>query len=313
MQDPRNLSWNQYNEARKFPLLYNCNPVSTDGNFRLPDDFLVGLYISHNLGTTLADPGSFFIGGITWYGTGVIISVYYRANAGAETKVAETTIDFSGDKIPEIAQLLGYSSSFVSGYIVVGEIGALKEQPTGDWKFNYAATTIDPFCIRFIATELSELYIRNGDKISGPFKGTITLQAGNKITLDPSSPNQEILSCLTPPATSGGTLVTISTVTDDDETENSKFVKTINEVKPDAKGNITFTTGESCLKIAPKAAEHAIEFSDSCTKPCCTCAELGPITEATKTLEASITELRAKIDTLYVQSQLISQAFLAAT
>jgi hypothetical protein len=309
MQNPRNLSWNQYNESRKFPLLYNCDPVSADGNFRIPDDFLTGFYISHNLGTKLSDPGGFFISGITWYGTGIIVSVGYRDNSGVISKVAETTIDIT-QAVPQVSHLLGYSDSFLSGYIIIGQVNALREQPTGEWTFNYAATTLDPFCVRFIATELSELYIRNEDKTAGPFKGVITLQAGEKILLEPSSADDNLLSCLAARPESG-TLVRITALED----ETGKYVKTINAVRPDADGNILFSVpaDSRCLAIAENLTEHSIDFTDTCSEPCCTCTELAPINEAVKLLQASMTQLQARIDTLSVQSEFISKALLAAS
>jgi len=97
MQDPRNLSWTHFNKARRFPLMFDSVPVSTDGLFTIPDDLLVSLYLSCNVSGAYDDPGAFYIGGLTYYHTGFVLAVHY-GNTGE--KVAETTVDITDGKLP---------------------------------------------------------------------------------------------------------------------------------------------------------------------------------------------------------------------
>jgi hypothetical protein len=306
MQDPRNLSWNQFNESRRFPLLFDCNPVSTDGHFTLPDDLIVGMYISYSILDRLADPVKFYIKKFIYYHTGFTLEVYY-ASSPEEIKLAEITIDLTAQEIKNnVAVLLGFDTAFLYGYIVIGSIAGLQQQPAGEWEFTPAATTLDPFCIRPVAKELSALYVRNGDKTIGPFTGEITLVAGNQVTLDVRTVS-DLFNCLENPVSNTGTEVVIHT---DDTEEESSCVRTINGVKPDVKGNIDFT-GKECLTIL-QSGEHTLEFSDKCAKPCCTCTELVPIEQAIDTLKSSVLEVESRLATMALQISFMSQAFQIA-
>ena len=106
MQDPRNLSWTQFNQSRKFPLLFGCTAVSTCGHFRIPDDLLVSLYLSYGVNTEFSDPGGFYIGRIIYWRDGISLEIHYDAK-----KVAETTIPLTGH-VREF-QSLGVTSSGV--------------------------------------------------------------------------------------------------------------------------------------------------------------------------------------------------------
>ena len=303
MQDPRNLSWNQFNQARRFPLLFGCHPVSRDGHFVIPDDLLVGLYLSYGLGRGHDDPGGFSIGSMTWWRTGLSLSIHYRA-AGRDVseKIAETTVDLNSGQM--VAPLLGLDSRFFYGHIVFGNWSGLEKQPAGEWIFEPDAAPIDPFCIRPILSEISALYVQNDGKTLGPFYGDITLAAGERIALSVRSADS-VLQCLENPPSETGTEVVIR-ATDDGSTGNGDGgIKTINGVEPDENGNLTII-GRSCMEITTEPA--TLLFDDKCAEPCCTCKEREPTLAKIKELEASSISLRSHLETLTLQAEFLAQS-----
>jgi hypothetical protein len=304
MQNPRNLSWNQFNESRRFPLLYNCSATSDDGHFIIPDDLLVSLYISYRTGTPFANPGTFYIGELVYYRTGFSLSIFYRTDDDIRTRVAETSVDFTADPIPTTASLLGVNTAFLNGYIVLGEMSGLEKQPAGEWTFSPEATTIDPFCIRLVAQELSALYVRNDTKTVGPFYGDVILRAGDAIKLDVRTVDN-LFNCLDLPVSDIGTEVIVSALP---ETSNdtTPAIRTINNVRPDANGNINFV-GRACLNIMPQGTGTLI-FEDKCSEPCCTCTELVPIEEKNKELQKSVGEVASRMDNLTTQVDFLAQS-----
>jgi hypothetical protein len=303
MQDPRNLSWNQFNESRRFPLLYGCSAISDDGHFIIPDDLITGLYLSYGTSAVFEQPGLFYIGNIVYFRSGFSLSVFYRDINNTETRVAETTVDLTANPRPSTAVLLGVNNSFLHGFIVLGQLSGLEKQPAGEWAFTPEAATIDPFCIRFVAKELSALYIRNENRTVGPFYGEVILSAGDRIRLDGKTADN-LFNCLERPVSDTGTEVVITAIPE--EIQNTTAIRTINGIAPDASGNITFV-GRSCLEIKPEG-EHTLIFDDKCSEPCCTCTELVPIEEKTKELQQSTQDLGSRLEALTVQVDFMSQS-----
>ena len=298
MQDPRNLSWTQFNQARRFPLLYGATAVSRDGHFIIPDNFLTGLYISYGLDTEFVDPGGFFIGRIIYWRNGLSLEIHY-----GDKCVAETTMDLTSQQT--VAALLGYSDRFFYGYVVIGSTTGLESCPAGEWDFDYEATVLDPFCIRPTVREISALYVKGSNpsqQLLGPFYGNVTLSEGENIALSVRSA-EGLLSCLDIPPSGEGTEVVIHAKTP--EADNS-CVRTLQYVTPDEGGNIQII-GQECLEIIP--GDATLTLNDVCSKPCCTCEELTPVEEKIKELDASVTSLRQHIDTLLLQADFLTQSF----
>ena len=302
MLDPRNVSWTHFNKARRFPLMFDSVPVSTDGLFTIPDDLIVSLYLSCNVSGEYSDPGLFYIGSLTYYHTGLVIEIYY---GGSGEKVAETTVDLSTGKLPEVVQLFARNPLVLSGILVLGGIDGLSRQPAGEWIFEPSAAQIDPFCVRYVAKELSELYVRSRGQTLGPFHGTVTFEEGDNIVLGIRTDGD--LNCLDPSLSGTGTEVVIHAL---DANASSPCIRTINGVKPDRAGNINFV-GQNCLKISPEG-QHTLVFTDTCSEPCCTCAELAPIEAAIKEITVSISQLSSRMETLNTQHDFLLHSISAS-
>ena len=304
MQDPRNLSWFQFNQARKFPLLHDCTAVSRDGHFTIPDDLLVGLYLSYSVGADFTDPGGFYIGRIVHFGTGLTLAIHYQEQgASTGSPVAETTIDFAST--PQTVSLLGYEAGFLHGTLVLGDTNGLASQPVGVWEFDRAATAIDPFCLRPTANELSALYVQNQGKTVGPFYGNVTLSAGSKINLTVRSADNS-LHCLETPPSGTGTEVVIGSQENDSIGTNDACIRTLGGVTPDEHGNIAIL-GRSCLNITAQPDQSTILLDDTCAEPCCTCKELAPVQEKIAELTRSVASLESHLATLSLQADFLGQ------
>ena len=307
MQDPRNLSWNQFNQARSFPLLYASTGLSTEKHFRIPDDLLVGIYLSYAFGGNFYDPGGFYIGEVVYYHTGVSLSIFYQPTEGAAgIRVAETTIDLTHNP-SKIATLMSVHPNFFYGHILFGEFHGLAEQPAGEWKFTHEAAAIDPFCIRPTADGMSALYVQNGGRVSGPLYGEVTLSSGERISLEVLS-GSNMLNCPEDTPVGSGTEVIISSSNEAGGPGGSasRCVQSINGVVPDEDGNIQII-GTSCLDINT-SQESTLVFNDTCAQPCCTCKELEPLDARMEELRERIRLLEKQTDVLKVQQDFLSQA-----
>ena len=304
MLDPRNISWTHFNKARRFPLVFGCVPVSTDGQFTIPDDLIVALYLSCNIRDGgYNDPGLFHIGSFVYFGTGFSLAVHYNGE-----KVAETTVDFSTGTMPEVVQLLSVGSPLVlSGMLVLGGTDGLSQQLEGAWEFSPEASQIDPFCIRYVTRGLSALYVRSRGQLLGPFHGTVTFSEGDNIELGVQSKGE--LNCLEEPGRIGhGTEIQITALAEERE---PPCIRTINSVRPDRNGNISFV-GQNCLKITPEG-QHTLVFNDTCAEPCCTCAELAPVEEKIKEITSAITQLSSRMETLHTQHEFLLHSLRSAS
>jgi len=191
--------------------------------------------------------------------------------------------------------------------LVLGDLDGLSGQPAGEWVFDSEATILDPFCIRYVAKELSELYVQTQGRLTGPFRGFVTLAEGENITL--AVRTEEDLNCLYPTISGSGTEVVINAV---DPTEGLPCIRDINGVKPDNSGGITFI-GQNCLEIKPGEVPHTLIFNDTCAEPCCSCAELVPIEDKIKEISDSIRQLTSRMETLHTQHEFMLHALSAAS
>ena len=310
MQDPRNLSWFQFNQSRKFPLLHDCTGRSQDGHFKIPDDLLVGLYLSYSVGTGYGDPGGFHIGRIVYFESGLTLAIHYQEQGASNSVlVAETTLNFSSNQ--RTVALLGYGAGFLHGTLVFGETHGLALQPAGVWEFDRSAAAIDPFCLRPTAQEISALYVQNQGKTVGPFYGNVTLSAGPRIQLTVRSADN-LLRCLETPLSGTGTEVVIGSQEDDVTGTNDTCIHTLGDVAPDKFGNITIL-GRSCLNITTQPDQSTILLDDTCAEPCCTCKELAPVQEKIEELTRSVMSLESHLATLSLQADFLGQLIPSVT
>ncbi|MDR1923178.1 MAG: hypothetical protein LBQ66_02295 [Planctomycetaceae bacterium] len=271
----------------------------------LPDDLITGLYLSYSVSSELFNPGKFYIRRFVNHSTGFTLYIAYHRGTGLEDyDLAELSVDYETITPGETLNLLGMNIAFLSGHLSLGDFSGIARQPIGEWEFDPSGTTLDPFCIRFVAKEISALYVQNKGVVSGPFYGTIHLIAGTGINLVTRSA-EETLHCLENPVTTDGTEVVINALHEEDPNVPEKYVKSINGVYPDSRGNIELV-GQACLTITPHG-EHSLLFRDKCAEPCCNCEELLPIEQKTQEFRATINNLASRTDMLYAQAVQLTQ------
>ena len=298
-------------------MLHDCSARSRDGHFTIPDDLLVGLYLSYGQDGNFTDPGGFYIGGLISYRSGMTLTIHYQGlNGSSIVKVAETSMTFDSSR-KNVVALLGYEKHFFSGTLVLGDIKGLANQPAGEWEFSHDATAIDPFCVRPMAAELSALYVQDHGKTVGPFHGNVTLSAGDRIGLTVRSADS-LLKCLEEPPVGTGTEViieafeTTTTSTQGQGETRTTGLQTVNGIEPDENGNITLI-GRSCLDIVGQSDQATIVFDDHCAEPCCTCKELTPVEEQIEQLTQSIASLETHIETLALQAEFLAQSIASVS
>jgi hypothetical protein len=313
MQDIANLSWNQWNQQRKFPLRYDCSGVSSDSLFQIPDDLMIGLSLTFALSQRFVDPSLFFISKISWYDPGLSVEISYVSSSETTETVAEIVVFLdSEEKFPEKPVLIqSVSSEEITGFLLFGSEGGLKSQPLGLWEFNAQTASLDPFCVRMLPSSVSSLYVQSGNNVLGPFYGEIHLQQGDGITLTAESGDSTILSPSIYPE-GYGTVVTLSQTVcsdlDGNEGENAAVpIYTINGVPPDSEGHFLLES-RSCLSIEPhSSSQHTLVLDDRCAEPCCTCSDLTPILAKIEEFTETLQQLEKSLDVVSFQTELLFQ------
>jgi hypothetical protein len=291
-----NLEWLNHNSQRSYPLAEDATKTDTTGTFVLPDDFILGLYLPVHAGLNV-DVENFFIASVSVFANGYNISIGYDDGSGNVAIVATAMIN-QATHTPNMSYALPGTGAFddTVGKIVIGVLDSINLQPSGQFGFDYAGGKLDADCIRPMIRGIQSIRVLNNGELSAPAYGHIILSAGSnfQITLTqlPGLPAEIRFD-----AVDGAGL----TETCDCEGTVGGPILTINGIGPDPAGNFQFN-GSACLEIKPVG--NGLQFDDTCSSPCCGCAELEQITKEieiigqnAQTLENFVNSLATKVDT----------------
>jgi hypothetical protein len=292
-----NLEWLNHNSQRSYPLAEDATKTDTTGTFTLPDDFLLGLYLPVHAGLDV-DVENFFIASVSVSANGYNISIGYDDGTGSVAIVATAAINQS-THVPNMSYALPGSGAFddTVGKIVIGVLDSINLQPAGQFAFDYAGGKLDADCIRPMIRGIQSIRVLNNGELSAPVYGHIVLAAGSnfQITLNqvPGLPAEIRFD-----AVDGAGL------TEDCSCEGGATagpIMTVNGIGPDPAGNFQLN-GSACLEITP--VSNGLQLEDSCSSPCCGCAELEQITreieiigQNAQTLENFVNSLATKVET----------------
>lgn len=268
------------NSQRRFPLFEGASQLDITGSVKIPTNFLVDMILPVHAGLTV-DPTKFHLKTLTVLGTGVTAVFGYDGTAIASFSLDATTFTPN-----QTLALEGTGDFFDSeGKVVVGSIVDILSL-AGEYEFDVAGAQLETHVIVPDLRGVSALFIKNGDEVSGPFDGDITLEAGNNFAIafqqrSGTAVDPHILSFS---AIDGAGLNTDCAC---DENRVLPCIKTINGIEPDTAFNFTVLESE-CIKL--EAIANGIQIKDPCSTPCCGCQELDIVKQ---TLERVVTQVNS--------------------
>lgn len=286
-----NIEWPNINTQRKYPL---CEGQTVaDGDFVLPNDFLVDMVIPVNIGMIPAvDPTKFHLAQVGVFSSGIVVSIAYD-----ETVFATINVPTTGFVEYGTYPIVGVSPFFdTRGWLVVGQLDSILRNP-GAWNFSLSTARIVPTVIRPNLRALTSIRVANGQDYSEAMAGDITLVAGQnfRFRVVPEL-NHVIFDCI-----DGGGMEEDCVCTDIEQ--QAPCIRTINGVRPNAAGELTLR-GTTCVALS--SGTNAITISDSCSEPCCDCRELKVITDELEVMLSNIQDLEtaaARMDAVLINIQ----------
>lgn len=301
-----NVEFLDHNTERRYPLAQHASCRDITGEFVLPNDFLVGLYLPISAAFTNIRLGHFTLRSIAAYATGFVITIGYENEAGDILPVA--TASFSRDlhKAYDAYQLRGLGDFYDSfGQIIIGKLDNIDQQPAGQWNFNLSGGALEIECMRPQLRGVSQLRIQNGTTLSDPLTGDIVLRAGANMRITPISEVGKD-TVIQFDAIAGEGLSKVCICAGDFA---SGPIKTINNIGPTSNGNFTLL-GSDCLTI--DTIQNGLQLNDVCSKPCCGCEELATVTQQLEQFGRSATTSENFLTSLEARVSQMDQAVLAS-
>lgn len=271
-----NLDWLSHNSQRRYPLAADATARDATGDFQLPDDFIVELYLPVHAGLDV-QPAQFFIQTIGVYAAGFSVIVGY--DDGSEVTQVASAVIARGTHVKNTSYALGGLGDFADsfGRVVIGSLGNIDKQPPGVWTFHLAGGRLETDCIRPIIRGISAFRVRNGSTLSDPIVGDVVFQAGTNERIDVIQTEGED-PIIRWNAIEGAGLNELCGCL---ESSDSPPIRYIDGVPPTSAGDFTLL-GSDCLRVEP--IEHGLRLVDRCSQPCCGDPELQAITQALEAL-----------------------------
>lgn len=272
-----NLQFLNHNAQRAYPLAADGTGEDVTGAFRIPNDFLVGLYLPVHAGMDVL-PGRFFLRKLNAYAQGYGLTIGYQSDDSTVVDVASALIPSTTAR--NQIHVLGGLNEFrdTRGWLIVGSQSSIAKQPAGLFRFDLTGTRLEADCVRPIIRGISSVRVRNGTSTSPRVYGHVTLVAGNNTRLTYTAPSGDTPAQIRIDAIAGEGLNELCACND---TNTGTPIKTINGIGPNSSGNFNLQ-GTDCLEF--EGATNGLVVRNSCSKPCCGCKELEEVTTALQTL-----------------------------
>jgi hypothetical protein len=267
------LEWLNANSQRSYPLSDSATKTDLTGTFRIPDSFILSIYLPVNASVNI-EAEKFFIYSIAVFATGASLAIGYYDGVGDPEVVANTVVPFSSHTEYKSYALVGSGNFSDSvGKVVFGKLEELQKLSAGQYFFSYAGGKLDTDCVRPVIRGVTSVRLINGTDTTEKLNGVLELVAGTNMQLSVNyvtgQPTQIRFDAIE------GEGLSKSCVCTDDNTQ-SPCIRTINGISPTAAGDFTILS-DSCLSISSES--NGIRITDVCSKPCCGCSELEAVTK----------------------------------
>lgn len=288
-----NLQWLNHNSQRSYPLTERAAKVDSTNTIKLPDSFIVSLYLPVHAGLNVV-PDKFYLKNVLLASTGYTLTIGY--NDGSTLPDAATVTIPRATHVTNRAYAVAGIDDFADtvGRITIGKLDEIDSLPPGDYTFTPAAGELEPDAIRPLIRGIQSLRISNNGELSAPIYGDVQLVAGNNMRIAVAT-NTAGTSTVTFSAISG---LNLNEQCVCETPQTGECIRCINGVCSDD-GNFTLNQG-TCVEIAPTAG--GLSFADLCAQPCCGCAELDAIVtqidrfaDGVTTLQNFVTRLSSEV------------------
>jgi hypothetical protein len=298
-----NLPWYDHNSQRAYPLLNDSTGLDKTGEFLLPTDVLVGLWLPIYADSGL-DAAGFYIRTIAFDQSEIKFVIAFESQAVTFdiATFRASRIGHTRNKPYRVYGLDQYSS--VVGTAVIGRFDSVLHQPAGIWEFDPDASRLDPDAILFMPYCVESLAVVNSGGTSVRLTGPIELVLGSNLQgvpiLDNGSPQIRLnavsaVGFADPCVCDGG-------YTD------APCIRTINGLAS-VNGNVDIL-GSGCSKVTP--VTNGLQLESNCCQPCCGCPELETITATLQQFESERQIWLSYVQSLGVQVQSFSLNVLGA-
>lgn len=299
------IQWSNFNSQRAYPLTsWSTRRDSTD-TITIPDNFIVSLQFPVHAGHDV-EAHLFFIKSLVIYPTGYNIEIGYHTDTqdltvGVVNIPAATHVE---DRTYAVAGVDSFDDTV--GSIAIGVLTDINQLPPGQYTFNYAATGIEPDCIRPMIRGITSLAVVSASgETSERLYGDIELVAGSNMRIDVSQvagmPTQLIFHAIE------GTGFNEECVCE--EITASQGIMTINGICPTPDGNFRII-GDNCITVEP--IDHGVQLIDACSEPCCGCDELDALITQIDRFADGATTLRNFVERLSTEVEEMSQVVIGS-
>jgi len=294
--------WLNQNSLRNYPFREDCGlrPNDSagnlvDGGWRVPNYLLVDMVVG--VAGANYDP-TVYLKRMSVVGGSVTMTF-----ADARGEDAFTVGAVSGDTSKEIAGVGSYSDA--RGVVRFGDLDRFfSETPEGLYSFYLEESQVEPTCIRPSAAGVRSLAVvdASGYTTAG-LQGDVKLVAGDNIRIRYDLATNSLVVSADPN----------SGYTDECECEETeqRYVRSINGIRTED----VVIEGDDCVDITTE--NGVLTISDTCSKPCCGCAETAFINQTVNDLQSSVSTLSsnaamlAERITTFVNNYLLARKTLA--
>lgn len=295
-----NLEWLNHNSQRAYPIADWATKESTESRaIKLPDDFILALSIGVNSAHSI-DIDGFYIKSVLVMDTGCSVILGYNG-----TDVAITHVRASSEQITYTLTGLGDFDDIV-GYIAINPNSSIMQGMAGYYNFTREATCLEADCIRPMIKTISSISVYTDSFSKGEtFYGDIIFRAGANMDIRVSK-NEDNNSVIVFSAIDGSGFTENCVCAVDKERTP---IKTINGVEADKDGNIQIvgSTESTCLSISSEG--NSIVLEDTCSVPCCGCAELDALYDNVKDVINGAATLRNAVENLAAKQEQIELVY----
>lgn len=300
-----NLQFLNHNSQRAYPLADWGSRTDSTGTIKIPDSFILGLYLPVHAGLTV-DPDKFYLQGLGVYPTGFSLSIGY--NNGSSTPLVVANVNIASASHTEYrTYAVSGSGDFddTVGKVVIGKLDEINLLPPGYYTFLPTATPLETDTIRPMIRGISSLVVVNGNDRSPPLVGDIEIAAGSNMrivanTIDGYAP-QIVFNAI-----SGEGL---NAACECDDTSDATGIRFINGIPPLQDGNFRMV-GNKCISIQP--IQNGLSFSDLCSQPCCGCTELEALTRQIDRFADGVATLQTFVSTVSAETTQMANVVLGS-
>jgi hypothetical protein len=289
-----NLQWLGQNSQRAYPIADWGTKRDKTNTIILPDSFIVEFYLPIHSGLSV-QPERFFLRDLGIFPTGYNIGIGYDNNTLSPPLIATANIP-KATHTENRSYAVGGVDSFndTVGHITIGALDEIDQLPPGLYTFAPAATPLEVDTIRPIIRGVAGVAVVNGTDRSPTYYGDIELIAGSNMRIAVVSSDADSAQISFSAISGEGLNATCAC----DENITGDPIRFINGIPPLQDGNFRIV-GDDCIELVPIA--NGIKFTDSCSKPCCGCDLLDPLTRQIDRFADGAATLRGLANTLQAE------------